>query len=132
MNQFFQLSFWFDAHPLPFIQPLYWVLLAICLLALVLGFLTSVLKLKKYKNKRLALITLAKLEAWLYSLSIVGLILIFLKYQRVAFLGMRVWLGLWLLVWLVWLAFIFKYIFAEVPRIKKELEKKREFEKYLP
>jgi hypothetical protein len=56
----------------------------------------------------------------------------FLKQQRAAYLGMRVWLMLWLLVCFIWLLFIIKYIVKEVPRIKEERLARKEFDKYLP
>jgi hypothetical protein len=48
------------------------------------------------------------------------------------YLGMRAWFAIWLLVHLVWLVFVLKFILLEVPKAKKEVARKREFQKYLP
>ncbi|MBU1131551.1 hypothetical protein KJ840_05475 [Patescibacteria group bacterium] len=132
MNKFLNFSFWLDAKPLPFMPVFYWLALGVCLGAIILGVISSVLRSKKFKDNKLAKKVWQKIGNWSYSFGGAGLVLIFLKQQRVPYLGMRVWFVLWLLAFFVWLLFILKYIFIKVPKIKKEQKKKKEFEKYLP
>ena len=88
--------------------------------------------LKKKSSDKLVQAIWIKLASFGFSLGIVGLILGFLKHQRAPYLGMRLWLSLWLLICLVWLLFILKYIFLEIPKIRRARQAKAEFEKYLP
>jgi uncharacterized membrane protein len=61
-----------------------------------------------------------------------GLILFFLKYQRIPYLGMRLWLILWLAACAIWLGFIVKYIIIDLPRLREEKKQKEQLLKYIP
>lgn len=132
MNSLLNLSFWFDVKPLPIDPLIFWIFLIVCLAVLILGIVAYLLKTKKFKEKILARNIWTKIGNWSISFGIIGLILVFLKQQRVLYLGMRIWFVFWLIIFFIWLVFILKYIFVEVPKVKKEREKKKEFEKYLP
>ena len=127
----FELSFWFDARPLPFNQASYYIIGAIFLLGIALGIISQYFK-KKYQNDYLIVKIWQKLLSFGYSFAIVGFLLTFLKQQRIIYLGMRIWLVLWLLASLIWLFFILKYILVEVPGIKKKKQEKAELNKYIP
>ncbi|MDP2586239.1 MAG: hypothetical protein Q8P32_00490 [Candidatus Komeilibacteria bacterium] len=131
MSQFLQLSFWFDKYPLPFFALAMWVALGVLIAAVAFGAWS---KWQSNKNglDKLTKIVWQKLGSLFLSFGIVGLILMFFKQQRVPYLGMRFWLALWLVICLVWLAFILKFIFKEIPRIKEERKKQAEIKKYLP
>lgn len=130
MIQFFRPSFWFDAYPLPFEPRAFWAALAVLLAALLFGFFT-VWRRQKLMDK-------LNQKIWqqfgnlAFSFSFVGFILFFLKQQRTPYLGMRIWLSLWLLICLAWLFFILRFIVKETPRIKEEKRKQAEIKKYLP
>ena len=130
MSNLLNWSFWFDAYPLPFNQAAYYALGAIFLLAIALGVVSRILK-KKSADKLVQAVW-SKLASFGFSLGIVGLILAFLKHQRAPYLGMRLWLSLWLLICLAWLVFILKYIFLDIPKIRRAKQAKAEFDKYLP
>jgi len=132
MEKFLTLSFWLDAHPVFFSLPAYWTLLIVCLAAIAFGLVSTYLTIKVYQPRSLANSLWTRLGSWAYGFGLVGLLLTFLKQQRTPYLGMRLWFALWFLGFIVWLGFILKYIFIEVPKIKKEQQKKKELEKYLP
>lgn len=132
MSNFFKFSFWFDVYPLTFTTAILWGLLGLCLAAVIISIIVRYYKSKKLTLSRLAGKALSKFCNWLLSFGLVGLLLTFFKQQRAPYLGMRVWLLLWAVAWLIWLAFIIKYVLITIPKIKKETEKKQEFEKYLP
>jgi len=73
-----------------------------------------------------------KTANFLFTFSIVGLLLLFFRYQLIPYLGMRGWTMLWWLASIVWLVFVFKYLLIDLPKKKKEQQLKEEFEKYLP
>jgi Na+/serine symporter len=66
------------------------------------------------------------------TMGIVGLVYLFFAWQGVALLSSRFWLIIWLACTVVWAGFIVKYLFLEAPKIRREIEEKRKFEKYLP
>jgi len=73
-----------------------------------------------------------RLGNWCFSLSIVGLLLMFFRHQLVPYLGMRAWSLLWWLICAIWMIYILKYLLVNIPKQKKKLKIKEEFEKYLP
>lgn len=73
-----------------------------------------------------------KLSTWCFSFSIVGLILMFFRHQLIPYLGMRVWSMIWFIICIVWMLYIIKYIFVNIPKQRKDLKIREEFEKYIP
>ena len=62
---------------------------------------------------------------------IIGALLLFFTYERVAFLSSRFWFALWFLLHAVWAWYIYTK-WQKLPEIKKELEARREYKKYIP
>lgn len=79
-----------------------------------------------------------KVKAWrrLYYLTltigILGFVYLFFAWQGVALLASRFWLLIIFLTAIVWLGFIAKYWFLEIPKLRREIQQKRNFEKYIP
>ncbi|MFA6305098.1 MAG: hypothetical protein WCV73_04545 [Patescibacteria group bacterium] len=130
MTRLLQLSFWFDVYPLPFYQVAYWLFGGLFIACLVFG-IFALVRSQKLGNK-LVIKVWSKLGNFGLSFGIVGLILLFFKQQRLPYLGMRFFLGLWLLVCLVWLGFILKYLLVDLPKLKAEKKYKDELLKYIP
>jgi len=130
MIRFIQPSFWFDRYPWPFEPIAFWVALAVLILVLLFGIFTV------WRRQRL--MDKINQKIWqkfgnlFFSFSVVGLILLFFKQQRLPYLGMRAWLGLWILICLAWLVFIIKFIIKEIPQIKEAKKQRAEIRKYLP
>lgn len=131
LNNLLKFSYWFDV-PASFLTPnIFWILISIFAVAIIVGIISSVFSSKNKKDK-LKKKLWSKFISWGYTVGIVGLILTFLKQQKTPYLGMRIWLLVWLLFSFVWLIFILKFVILKVPKIKKEQREKEEFEKYLP
>ena len=130
MNQLLNFSFWFDVFPLTFIPIFLWLAIILFCSAIVfsLFFLWRSKKSHDYILKK----TWFKFYSWSLSFGLVGLLLTFLKEERIAYLGMRVWLVLWVLACLIWLGFILKFVLLEIPKMKEEKRKQAEIKKYLP
>ena len=62
---------------------------------------------------------------------IVGVFLIFFDFERLPFLAMRIWLLVWALSMLFWLGLIIKRI-TKIKFAKAEIEKEKEYKKYIP
>jgi hypothetical protein len=73
-----------------------------------------------------------KFYYFLASMGFSGLLLVFFRVVNAYFIGAPFWILFWLVVLLVWLYFILRYIFVKMPKLKEEIEMKRELEKYLP
>lgn len=73
-----------------------------------------------------------KLSNWSFTFSIIGLVLMFFRHQLIPYLGMRAWTLLWWLAAAIWMIYILKYLFVDIPKQKEEIQAQREFEKYLP
>ncbi|MFA6382604.1 MAG: hypothetical protein WCX08_05040 [Candidatus Buchananbacteria bacterium] len=66
------------------------------------------------------------------TVGILGFVYLFFAWQGVALLASRIWLIIIFLTAVIWLAFIAKYLFLEVPKLRKEIDHRRDFERYLP
>jgi len=63
--------------------------------------------------------------------AIIGLVLLFFNYELIPFLSARFWFLLWGAGMIVWLVFILKAL-IKIPDRKKQIEKDKEFRKYIP
>ncbi len=75
---------------------------------------------------------LNKYAACCLILSLVGLVLIWLRQERVALLSLRLYLVLWGVALVVWLSLILKFQFKHIPAIKKNLASQQQYKQYLP
>ena len=79
-----------------------------------------------------------KIKAWLrfhhlgLTIGIIGFVYLFFAWQKVALLAARFWLLILGVTAVVWLGFIGKYMFWEIPKLRRKIEEKRKFEKYIP
>jgi hypothetical protein len=101
------------------------------ILVVLLFILTIIFSFLKARNKNLYSRLLRKLYTFFLSNFIIGLFLLFFTYEMVPFLSSRFWFLLWGAGIIFWLYFIVKE-FIRVPKIKQELEKEKEFKKYIP
>lgn len=98
----------------------------------VLFALFALWKKKKNQGNYLNQKVWAKFYNWGLTFGLVGLFLTFLKYERVAFLSMRILFAVLVIVCIIWLGFILKFVWREVPKMKEEKRKQAEIKKYLP
>jgi len=132
MNKFFDLNFWFDIRPSIFTGYSIWLFLGLALVGIILGFIALYLQKKYRQTDKISMKIWKKLSNLGFSFGIVELILMFFKQQRAPYLGMRIWLFLWIIISLVWLVFILKYIFKTVPQLRAEKQRQADLKKYLP
>jgi len=124
-------SFWFDVFPLPFMPVIFWSLIGVLAAAVLLAIAGLIIRRKKMSDLLLKRVW-SKLIHWGFSFGLIGLFLAFLKQERVPYLGMRLWLAIWLLACFIWLAFVLKYIFLDVPKMRKEKQERDQLLKYIP
>lgn len=127
MNNLLSLSFWFDQRPgmlIPFWRN---TLIVSIVTFLVLALVSFILKKKGGLY--------SKLYEKIFNLSsaniFIGLLLLFFNNENIPLLSSRFWYMFWAIGLIVWTTFIVRYAMT-LPIKKKEIEKQREFEKYLP
>jgi len=128
MGNLLKLSFWLNMTPGNLTQGAL-RLIVIFLISLFIG--AIFFKILKNRKRNLYNKIWSKLHLFSLSNLIIGLFLLFFSYELLPFLSMRLWLLLWGLGMIVWLALIFK-IFNEIPKIKEKMAKEDEYKKYLP
>ena len=67
-----------------------------------------------------------------FTIASFGFVYLFFAIEGITLLSMRFILIIILFIGLIWLAFIIKYSFIEVPKKQQTLKKKEEFNKYIP
>ncbi|RLC38266.1 hypothetical protein DRH27_02680 [Candidatus Falkowbacteria bacterium] len=128
MKNLLDYKFWINLRP-GSLTPL--VLKAIIIFIFCLAVLAFVFYLLISRKQRLFYQVWVKL--YLFSLGnfIIGLFLLFFSYELIPFLSARAWLLLWGIGMIAWLIFVGLAI-AKLPKIKKDIAEKNEYEKYIP
>lgn len=129
MQNFFTLKMWFSLYPGP-MQPIFLRVFIIIVALFAISTVCTYIYYKKYKKTLYNKIWLS-----LYNFSLTGLILgllwLFFVYEQVAFFSARFWFVLWFILHAIWLWFIYKKI-KQLPLIKTEIQKRKEYNKYIP
>ncbi|MBL7021985.1 hypothetical protein ISR92_01525 [Patescibacteria group bacterium] len=131
MINWFKLDYLFSNNLWPITTNVFRAAVGIYILIFVLAIIFSILRKKDrfsgpYKR------AMQKISTWCFSFSIVGLILMFFRHQLIPYLGMRAWTMIWFIICIAWMIYIIKYIVINIPKQKKDLKIREEFEKYLP
>lgn len=99
-------------------------------------FVASVLVYRKAhairKNDSLRARGIQRLGRWFFGAGALLLVWTFLAYERISIFGARLWLVVFDIVWIVWLAFIVWYFVKTVPSRSAAARERAEKEKYLP
>lgn len=128
--KFFNPPYLFELRPYTYPNTLK-LMLAFFVLMIVIGLglkiWQKIKKLEKYQTK-----LLQKYFSFLVVLGALGVLLTWLRYERVHILAGRFWLALWLLIATIWLYKIVHYQIKVVPQAQKQAEQRKMFQKYLP
>jgi|WetSurMetagenome_2_1015567.scaffolds.fasta_scaffold00849_4 hypothetical protein len=127
MKNLLTLQFWLNGHPGPltFLSSLALIILIVILLASAITF--YFLKSKRGFYGQLW----GKLGNFSIANTLISSILFFFGKEEIPLLSARFWYLLYLAGIIVWLIFIIRYA-KTLPAKKKELQKDREFQKYIP
>ncbi len=129
MGNFLTLNFWFNLRPNVFLASSFKIILGFILFFIVLAIISAIGK--KRWAKGLYAVLWNNLYYFFLTNAIIGLVLTFFSYETVPFLSARFWFLLWVLSMAVWLVFIYR-LMAKIPKKKAQLEKEKEFKKYIP
>ena len=130
LKYFFNPSHLFSLRPAVMQWRAIIILMAVFGLLILMGIISKVMAAKSKDG--------LKIKAWrrlsylALTISILGFVYLFFAWQGVVLLAGRFWLLTLLLIALIWLGFIAKYWFLEIPILRREIQQKRNFEKYIP
>ena len=88
--------------------------------------------LKRKSNNKLTKNLYSQIFTWLLTIGLIGPLLLFFRYQQIAYLGSRIMLILLILVFVVWGIFILYIKFIVMPGEIIKQKAKEKYEKYLP
>ena len=128
--KFFNLSYLFDLRPSIYAGTVYF-LLAVFGVLIVLSLLIKIVEQKKKPQQFLKKL-FQKYFSFFLTMGLVGLVLLWFRYENAAVLSARFWLLVWALAFVIWLVKIFQYQLKIVPPAREKLEQKKIFQKYLP
>lgn len=130
LTKLFDWSYLFRAYTFETLStPFRIALYGLCVLVIV----AAVMAQKRLaKNPGAKKILYKKIISFGWTTGIVGLLFILFRETRAMYLGARLWLLLWSLGLLAWIAYILFYYFVTVPKIQKQKEEDAEFNKWLP
>lgn len=65
------------------------------------------------------------------TMGIFGLVWLFFRQEHIPFLAWRVWLGIWVMVFVVWVIPLLKYFVKRLPAVRAENAARMEKERYM-
>ena len=127
----FSPKYIFNPIPGPFIGSLGKYLMVIFAIMVIAGTVAYVVSTRRH-NSPLVRKVFSKISNLLLIMGIIGVLLVFFREQRVYALSIPILFYLWMIGLIVWLVFLFIFLFKKVPAKKREMEERKEKEKYLP
>jgi hypothetical protein len=130
MGNLLSLHYWFSSYPGPWLEGSLKAIYIAFGLVIILGLIAWLFE-GKNKDNFLMQKFWRRVKNCFLTIGIIGLLLVGARHQRVNFLSMPFFLLIDVASGIAWLYFIAKYILKVVPKRKKEIEEKKEREKYL-
>lgn len=128
MANFFTINFWLNSRP-GSLESNAQIAFLVFLFLLVACYAVTYVKLKNKSGSYTRILN--STQSLSLTNFIVGLFLLFFTYEQVPFLSSRVLFLVWFAEMAIWAYFIVSKFF-DIPKIKEEKEKKKEFQKYIP
>lgn len=123
------LDYWFS-QPFTARGLALWLLVGGFLLFIVVGLVFKILS--QYQENKFKKALLKRSGSLGITMGFLGLMWMFFRQERVAFLAWRFWLLLWAVITAVWGYRLARYALKRIPEIKSEDERRANIEKYLP
>jgi len=123
-------GYWFS-EPEPLNKFSLWFLLGFFGAMVVAAVVIYVTAQKKKDDKPLVR-GLNKLSGLLIWMGLLGLAVIFFRYEHAFFLSRRFWMATWLIGAIVWLVFVVRYFKVAMPKARINQQEQERLKKYLP
>lgn len=124
-------NFWLASQPGAMTRPLAVGLLVVFSLCLLTAIILAVVMTRRHQLGPIARLW-RRIQSASSTLGIVGFVILFFFWQQVPYLSSRWWLLVWLVGALIWLGFIGRFGFVDLPARTAELERQRRQAQYLP
>jgi len=128
LGHLFQLSFWFNPEPLTLSATSGQIMLVIFVALMVVGAIVRI-RVRRHKDRYVKKVG-RRLSSFLSHMSVLGLLMTFFMYEGVAYLEMRFWFLLWVLLFVVWGLFLLRYARKTVPEMRAKFEARAAQMKY--
>ncbi len=123
------LDYWFS-EPFTARGLALWLLVGLFLLFIAKGLVFKILS--QFQTDKLKKLIFKRSGSFGITMGFFGLLWMFFRQERIAFLAWRFWLLLWVVVTLIWGYRLVCYALKRIPQIKAEEVKRANIEKYLP
>ncbi len=131
MQNLFTLNFWFNLYP-PALTPMaVRVLLIVFTAILVVGIVGKIYSIKT-KLEKWTRRAMDKVSTMLLTMGVLGLLLFLFAYEQIPVLSMRLGYIIWLIILGIWIYFLYKFIYIEIPKQRKLKEAREHTDKWLP
>lgn len=128
-KNFLHLDYWFS-QPFTARGLALWLLVGGFLLFIVKGLVFKILS--QYQADKSKRLIFKRSGNFGITMGFVGLLWMFFRQERIAFLAWRFWLLLWVVVTVIWGYRLMRYALKRIPEIKAEEARRASIEKYLP
>ena len=126
---FFKPDYLFNPYPSPdtkFMIP-FLIFFGILIILSAVSFFMA----KKNKKKKPSSILFAYIYNWLFWIGLIGLALMFFRYEGIGFLSARVILFAWLITFIIWGIYLVVFYFRGYKKIVKKYSAEKAKQKYL-
>lgn len=124
------LHFWFNPYPGPVRGSIMQGLLILFGLLLIAAIILAVMSGRKQTNPAVNKL-FKKLQNYAGWLSVFGFVILFFFAEQIPYLAGRFWTLIWLLVAVLWLGYIGRWGFIELPRRQAELAEQQRRQRYI-
>lgn len=125
----FTVSYWFSAPLLPSSTAL-WIM------GIVWGLLVIGACFASYRTRNardgITRGVWRRFAGWAWTMSILGWLLFFARYERIFIFNRRYWLLIWLIAAVWWLVFVMRHAKRRAPALSRQAEEEAFRERYLP
>ena len=126
LEKLFDLSYLFNRFPQAgFSWPLRIALLVLFIGSIILAIYAE----KKINEKGLSKKLWQKIQVWGWTNGLVGLLFVFFREVRTLYLSSRGWLLIFIIIMIIWMAFIIKFAKTKIPNKEEQARKEKEFDK---
>lgn len=129
ISNLFKPDYWFS-QPFTARGLTLWLFIGGFLFLILAGLVCKIVS--QYQNHKPTQTVLKRFSYLGVTMGFIGLLWMFFRQERAAFLAWRFWLLLWAGVFIFWVFHLIKYLIKRVPELKAEEAKREQLEKYLP
>ncbi len=101
-------------------------------LAIIISAIVWLFFVRKEQQEPLLRAIRRRIVLWLFVTGLVGLFLVFFRWQGIPYFAGRIWLLLWLIISAGWLALIGSYLLKKFPKERSLYQERLLRERYLP